>query len=226
VITATGLTKRYGAATVLRDVTFSVAAGEAVGIDGPSGSGRTTLLRIVATLVRPDAGTLAIDGVDALADPYRIRGRIAYLGTERLPVGGRLDASEYLAMMLAGRAPAQLSIEQALSRAGVPSRADVGTLSDSGRQRLLLTSALLAAPRVLVLDDPLRALDEEWRGHAVSWLQEATGRGSALLAASPRTGDVDMLCGRRIRLEGGRATDTAPVVGVGGLLHAAPERAV
>src|SRR5437016_531843 len=98
IVDAIGLQKRFGAAVALAGVDVQVAPGECVGLVGTSGSGRSTLLRLLATLIRPSSGSIEIDGLDAVRKPYEVRGRLAYLGHSALP-GHGLTASEYLTFL-------------------------------------------------------------------------------------------------------------------------------
>ncbi len=168
VIEIVGVTKRFGAVTAVDDVSLSVAEGEFFGLLGPSGCGKTTLLRMLAGFESPDAGQLLLDGNDLVGvKPYRrpvnmmfqsyalfphmsVERNVAYgLRMEGVPRREALErAHEALGLVrlegLAGRRPAQLSGGQ--------------------KQRVALARALVKRPRVLLLDEPLSALDRQIRG--------------------------------------------------------------
>ena len=78
-IETAGLTKRYGTLTALDNVTFEVARGELFGLIGPDGAGKTTLFRLLTTLINPDGGTASVDGCDIVADYREIRRRVGYM---------------------------------------------------------------------------------------------------------------------------------------------------
>ena len=207
------VTKRYGATQALIDVDLDVARGDSVGLTGPNGSGRTTLLRIVATLVPPTSGAVEIDGLDVVRDLRTLRPRIAYVGMEPLPAE-RMTVGEYFRFVLEGRRrPATGEIvEAAVARAGLDERANSATLSGGLRQRLSLGAALAAAPDVLLLDDPFRALDAAGRSRFVEWLAEARERGAAIMLATPADDDIAAACTRVARFDRGRLTGVSAVV--------------
>src|SRR5438874_130779 len=101
-IRASRLTKHYGATPALLDVDLDVGRGDSVGLVGPNGSGRTTLLRMIATRVRPTSGSIEIDGVDAVRHGYRLRPRLAYVGGDLVGADGLL-AGEYVHLVLTAR---------------------------------------------------------------------------------------------------------------------------
>jgi ABC-type multidrug transport system ATPase subunit len=206
VVRARGLTTRPGRATALRSVDLDVAAGECVGLLGPYHGGRTTLLRVLATLVRPSAGTLDIAGIDAIRHVYAARARVAYVGHDPLAAYG-LRVREHLEFVHAARIrhsePATRSaVQDVIERAGLLPDASVDELSTGFRQRLSLAAACLVAPQVLLLDDPFRTIDTESRTHVVSWLREVRDSGTTVLASLSEEQDVDALCHRVVRAEG------------------------
>jgi heme ABC exporter ATP-binding subunit CcmA len=153
VITARGLTKRYGTRSVLRGVDLDVAHGATLVVTGANGSGKTTLLRVLAGLAAPTSGTLEID-LD--------RGELGYLGHEPL-VYRDLTAAENLelyARLYRLDRPAE-RVGAALVRFGLADAANVrvAAFSRGMTQRLALARALLHGPRLLILDEPHTALD-------------------------------------------------------------------
>src|SRR5689334_12636633 len=168
---ATGLQKRFGTTVALAGVDLHVAAGECVGVVGPNGSGRSTLLKLLATLLPVTSGSIEIDGNDAVRRPYAARRHLAYVGDHHV-AGHGLSASEYLDFIASGRG-SQLSrtdVDDTLSRAVVPADADVDSLSTGNRRRLSLAAAFLVKPRLLLLDDPFSALDPDARQEFTQWL--------------------------------------------------------
>jgi ABC-2 type transport system ATP-binding protein len=207
-IQTSGLTRRIGGTSALANVDLHVARGECVGLTGSNGAGKTTLMRVLATLVPPSTGSASIDGIDIVRHPYDVRPRLAYVGDECVR-GHGLDVHEYLAFIRAARpasaAPGQsATVETVLDRAGLPAHAAVDALSSGLRQRLALASAFLIEPKVLLLDDPFRALDAAARSMFVEWLCEIRDRGATIVAALNDDRDMKALCHTIVRLESGR----------------------
>src|SRR5262245_5613901 len=156
-----GLTKRFPSAVALDGSNLQMPRGECLGLLGPNGGGRSTLVRILATAIRPSSGTVEIDGIDAVRHVFRVRPRLAFVGEE--PVRGfGLRAGEYLefvrhARPSSRRPHASSSPADILKRAGLSPDAPVDSLSSGLRQRLALATALSIEADVLLLDSPLRA---------------------------------------------------------------------
>jgi len=199
---ATGLQKRFGTVVALSGVDLHAAEGECVGVTGPNGSGRSTLLKLLATVLPPSAGSIDIDGIDAVRAPYDARRRLAYVG-EHAVAGHGLTASEYLDFMLSARGVPQTrtALDEALSRAAVAADADVDALSAGNRRRVSLVAAFLAKPRLLLLDDPFSALDADGRLEFTRWLSELRHAGTTIVTALNDERDVRALCQRVVRLE-------------------------
>jgi len=96
-IDAVGLTKRYGQTAALSDVSLQASAGTVTALLGPNGAGKTTMVRILSTLLRPDAGTARVGGFDVRSEPERVQARIGLTG-QSLSVDGKLSGPENLAM--------------------------------------------------------------------------------------------------------------------------------
>jgi ABC-2 type transport system ATP-binding protein len=182
-----GVTKRYGARTVLRDLDLDVAAGETVAVLGPNGAGKSTLLRIAAGLARPDAGTVEVAGHDARKDPLAVRKACSFLSQDA-PLYDELTPAEHVVwwsrLLGAEHARPDGATDQVLLQAGLSRLAHhaVRTLSRGERQRLALAMALLADPQVLILDEPFTALDSVAHAWLESILVARQGRGATLLS--------------------------------------------
>lgn len=161
ILDAHALTKRYRRATVLDDVSITIAAGTIHGLLGPNGSGKTTCLHLITGLLAPDDGTAIVGGVDVASPASR---RLFGFAPDDLPLPGALTGREYLALhdALRGRddrARASelgelLRIDDALER-------PVGDYSHGMRRKLQLVAAVMHDPLLLVLDEPFRGLDPE-----------------------------------------------------------------
>src|SRR3954470_4319855 len=164
-ISAAGLTRRFALRTVVQDVTFSVARGEIVALLGPNGAGKTTTLRMLAGLIAPTSGAVAIDGVEMTrATGHSLRSRIGFL-TETPGLWDRLTVRENLQIYadLYGRADGRAAIDRLLGTFDLTRHADAraAELSKGTRQKVALARALLHAPSVLLLDEPTSGLDPE-----------------------------------------------------------------
>jgi len=162
-----GLTKTFGRVTAVRGMSFTAPAGKVTGFLGPNGSGKTTTLRVVLGLVRPDTGAALIGGV-----PY---GRLA---RPRRTVGALLEASgfhpgrrarDHLLVLADAAGVAGTRVDEVLGQVGLAAAADrrVREFSLGMRQRLGLAGALLGDPQVLLLDEPANGLDPA----GIAWLR-------------------------------------------------------
>ncbi|MBX3173945.1 MAG: ABC transporter ATP-binding protein [Gemmatimonadaceae bacterium] len=151
----------------LEDVSFEVNRGEIFGLLGPNGAGKTTLLKILATLIDPDAGRVRVDGHDAQREPAAVRQLLAPVLANERSLYWRLSALEnlrlYAALQGLDARAARAECQRLLALVGLDDHSIgarlVATFSSGMRQRLLIARALLARPRVLLLDEPTRSLD-------------------------------------------------------------------
>jgi ABC-2 type transport system ATP-binding protein len=164
ILEACGLMKRYGKIQALAGLDLVVKPGRVVALLGPNGAGKTTFVRAVATLLRPDAGTLHVDGIDALRKPAKVRQVVglagqfaavedAMTGRENLEMVGRLFGL--------GRKEAKAAAVGVLDLMQLTDDADrlVRTYSGGMRRRIDLGASLTGAPRLLLLDEPSAGLD-------------------------------------------------------------------
>ncbi|RYZ31859.1 MAG: ATP-binding cassette domain-containing protein [Propionibacteriaceae bacterium] len=183
-IELTRLTKRYGATTVVDDVTLSCARGTVTGFLGPNGAGKSTTLRMLTGLTRATGGTARVAGVPfgSLPNPGRVVGVMLDAAAQHAGRTGRESLRVAASLLGLGRARADEMLEQV----GLTSAAHrrVGSYSLGMRQRLGLAGALLGDPAVLVLDEPGNGLDPE----GVRWLRRllrdfADAGGTVLLSS-------------------------------------------
>ncbi len=157
-----GLTKRYGATAALEGLTLRVGGGELFGVIGPDGAGKTTLFRLLVTLLVPDGGTATVDGLDTVRDYRAIRRRVGYM-PGRFSLYPDLTVRENLEFFAsvfgttvereyALIAPIYSQIERFADRRA-------GALSGGMKQKLALSCALVHRPRVLFLDEPTTGVD-------------------------------------------------------------------
>jgi ABC-2 type transport system ATP-binding protein len=159
-----GLTKRFGAKVAVDDLTLSVRAGELYALLGPNGAGKTTTLRMVAGLLKPDAGEISVCGLDALTDAAEAKRLIAWAPDEPM-LYDRLNPLEYLEFVagLWGVEPkaAQAKAEELLRWLGLwdDRHQRCEAFSRGMKQKTALAGALIHDPRLLILDEPLTGLD-------------------------------------------------------------------
>jgi sulfate transport system ATP-binding protein len=173
------LTKRYGSFLALDDVSFTVQQGELLALLGPSGGGKTTLLRIIAGLERPDQGSVLFDGDDAVRRDPRDRG-VGFV-FQHYALFRHMTVFENVAFGLRVRARAQRPPEAEIRRRvtellGLVQLDYLGNrypsqLSGGQRQRVALARALAVEPKVLLLDEPFGALDAKVRQELRRWLR-------------------------------------------------------
>src|SRR5664279_1585140 len=161
---ARGLVKRYGDTVALDGVDLAAERGTVLGVLGPNGAGKTTAVRVLATLLRPDAGTAHVGGFDVLREPARVR-RIVGLTGQYASVDEDLTGRENLVLIgrlldLTRRA-AKARAAELLDSFDLTSAADrtAGTYSGGMRRRLDLAASLIGHPSVIFLDEPTTGLD-------------------------------------------------------------------
>ena len=159
-----GLTKTIGATSVLDGVELELARGESVGVTAADGTGLSTLLQILGTLLPPCAGTIEVDGVDAVVHLHGARRQLTYCGETPL-LGHGLSVGEYLRFRLSARrgtGGSRATTDEMLARTGLAKDAAVDSLSAGMRLGLSLAGALAGQPGLLLLDLPLPALLPLW----------------------------------------------------------------
>ncbi|MEU6794360.1 ATP-binding cassette domain-containing protein [Nonomuraea wenchangensis] len=208
-ITATGLVKRYGDVTALDGLDLAVPEGTVFGLLGPNGAGKTTTVRILTTLLRPDAGRATVAGLDVVRDAARLRARIGASG-QYAAVDDHLTGAENLEMV--GRLyhlGARRSRERArelLERFDLTDAADRPVRGWSGgmRRRLDLAGALVADPPVLFLDEPTTGLDPRARAGLWDVIAELVAEGATVLLTTQYMEEADRLADRIAVVDQGR----------------------
>ncbi len=164
VIIAEHLTKHYGRRLGVDDVSFEASAGEVLGLLGPNGSGKTTILRILTGYLQASSGRASVAGFDIVEQGLEARRRIGYV-PEDVPLYASMRVDEFLAFMgrlkgLDGQALPR-AVEASCARLALDAvrRVAIGKLSRGYRQRVMIAQALLNEPEVLILDEPTNGLD-------------------------------------------------------------------
>ncbi len=181
-LTALGLSKRFGRRTVLHDLSLRVEPGEVVGLLGPNGAGKTTTFRILAGLLRADAGEVRLDGVELGRKPLWRRARLGlgYL-PQRPTVFRRLTVAENVAAALED--PRDPRLHALLESFGLAALADArgAELSGGERRRVEIARALARRPRVLLVDEPFAALDPKTASSVAGHLRRLAEEGVGVL---------------------------------------------
>jgi heme exporter protein A len=186
-IQAERLRKTYGPTAVLDGVSLELRSGQGLTLLGANGTGKTTLLRIIATLLRPSSGTLRVAGADAVKEPDAARGAIDMVGHGSW-VYEDLTALENLRFWAvmgghdAGRGRLRAALEQVELDASADRRAR--TFSAGMKRRLALARVLLGRARLLLLDEPFTGLDRAGRKWLSEFLLSFKARGGALVVAT------------------------------------------
>jgi sulfate/thiosulfate transport system ATP-binding protein len=175
-ITINGVSKRYGSAVAVDDVTLEIPDGSLTALLGPSGGGKSTLLRIIAGLERPDRGTVYIDGNDVTDVPVRKRG-VGFCFQHYAPfrhLSVRRNIAFGLEVRHLPKAEIRQRVDSLLDLVKLAHLADryPSQLSGGQRQRMALARALAIEPSVLLLDEPFGALDAQVRQQLRRWLRE------------------------------------------------------
>jgi ABC-2 type transport system ATP-binding protein len=210
VIEAEGLTKRYGSVVALDGLDLAVAAGTVLGLLGPNGAGKTTAVRVLTTLLRPDAGRATVTGLDVVEQPEEVRRRIGLSG-QYAAVDETLTGYENLEMIgrlyRLGRRRAQTRARELLERFTLSDAADrpVKTYSGGMRRRLDLAGSLVAEPSVLFLDEPTTGLDPRSRVTMWEVIRELVSQGTTLLLTTQYLEEADRLADEIVVIDQGRA---------------------
>jgi heme exporter protein A len=206
-----GLGKRFGARWVLRGVTLEVAGGEAVGLLGANGSGKSTILRILGTLLNPTVGTATIDGLDIGRDASAVRGRVGYLA-HTPGLYDDLTARENLRFAADMLGLGHGSVDESLERVGLAHVAGdrVRGFSAGMQRRLAIARLILRAPRILLLDEPYSNLDAAGIDLMNSILGDVVSSGGCALVALHELAPARGMLARTVSLVDGRIEAAEP----------------
>ena len=202
------LAKRYGEVEALCGVSLQVPTGTVLGLLGPNGAGKTTAVRILTTLLLPDAGRAEVLGIDVCSDPERIRASIGLAG-QNAAVDENLTGRENLRLVgrLTHLEPTLITerSDELLARFDLADAADrlVRTYSGGMRRRLDLAAALVHRPPVLFLDEPTTGLDPRSRTELWAVIEELVAVGTTVLLTTQYLEEADRLANRIVVIDHG-----------------------
>jgi ABC-2 type transport system ATP-binding protein len=194
-----GLEKSYKQLHMLRGVDFDIARGSIFALLGSNGAGKTTIVRILSTLLKPDGGTVHVDGFDVLAEPARVRESISLTG-QFAAVDEILTGRENLIMIAELRhvKGAGTVADDLLERFGLADAAGrrVSTYSGGMRRRLDIAMSLIGNPRVIFLDEPTNGLDPEGRIEVWQVVQNLADSGTTVFMTTQYLDEAEKLADR------------------------------
>jgi oleandomycin transport system ATP-binding protein len=208
-IVAEGLVKRFGDTTALAGVDLAVRTGTVVGLLGPNGAGKTTAVRVLATLLRPDAGHATVGGFDVVRQAHQVRQLIGLTG-QYASVDETLTGTENLVLIgrLLGlsRRDARARSRELLDRFRLADAADraAGKYSGGMRRRLDLAASLVGRPRLLYLDEPTTGLDPRSRNDMWDIIRDLVADGVTVLLTTQYLDEADRLADEIVVIDHGR----------------------
>lgn len=219
-----GIERSYKDLHVLRGVDFEVERGSIFALLGSNGAGKTTMVRILSTLLKSDAGTATVQGIDIAANPVGVRERISLTG-QFAAVDEILTGRENLVLVAklrhlpdAGAVADRLLARFRLTEAG---GRKVGTYSGGMRRRLDIAMSLVGDPEVIYLDEPTTGLDPESRIEVWDVVKELAGGGTTVLLTTQYLDEAEQLADRIAILHEGRIIANDTLAGLKRLLPAA-----
>ncbi len=223
VIDVHGLTKSFNGKVVVDHIDLSVKRGEIVGFLGPNGSGKTTTIRMICGLLKPDSGSGEVLGYDILTESDLIKLEVGYM-TQRFSFYEDLTIRENLDFVarLYDLKPRRDYVDRTLQRLGLTNREDqlAGSLSGGWKQRLALAACVMHQPQLLLLDEPTAGVDPKARREFWDQIHELAAEGLTVLVSTHYMDEAER-CHRIVYIAYGKviARGTVPEVIAGSGLH-------
>jgi ABC-2 type transport system ATP-binding protein len=209
IVKASGLVKRFDKTAAVDRLSLEMYEGEVFGLLGPNGAGKTTTLRMLITLLQPDAGDIVVGGYNVREDAERVRSLIGYIPQERA-VDRALTGREHLALFAdLYHLPKAEGLERsrwALRMVDLEDRADEVVMNYSGgmKKRLEIACGLIHRPKILFLDEPTLGLDVESRTLIWRHIRELKSQGMTMVMSTNYLDEADQLCDRIAIIAQGR----------------------
>ncbi|MGH2897994.1 MAG: ATP-binding cassette domain-containing protein, partial [Solirubrobacteraceae bacterium] len=208
-IEATGLVKSFGETRAVDGVDLAVRSGSVYGVLGPNGAGKTTTIRMLATLLRPDAGSARVLGHDIVRDAEQVRGLVSLTG-QLASVDEDLTGQENLVLLglLLGlkRRPAKVRAAELLEAFGLSEASGklVKHYSGGMRRRLDIAASIVVTPQLMFLDEPTTGLDPRSRNQVWDIIRTLVAEGTTILLCTQYLEEADQLADRLGIIAGGR----------------------
>jgi ABC-2 type transport system ATP-binding protein len=209
VITLTGLTKRYGRFTAVDGIDLTVPKGELFGFLGPNGAGKTTTFRMIAGIILPTGGHIQIGGVDLLRQPLLAKRRLGYI-PDRPFVYDKVTGAEFLRFVAALYDAQDASLERRIDELLelfelTPWKHELTESYSHGmRQKLIIASALVHRPEVIVVDEPMVGLDPKGARLLKDLFRQFVNRGGTILMSTHTLEVAEGMCDRIAIMQAGR----------------------
>ncbi|HJM04562.1 MAG TPA: ABC transporter ATP-binding protein [Candidatus Saccharimonadaceae bacterium] len=204
IISVKNLTKKYGATTTVKGISFNVEEGEVFGILGPNGAGKTTTLEMIEALRPIDGGTVMLDGINVGKQPSQVK-EIIGIQLQSTAFFDKLTLMEQLRMFngLYGETAdaAELLAEVQLTD---KAKSYVENLSGGQRQRFSIAAALINKPRVLFLDEPTTGLDPQARRNLWDLIESIKAKGITVVLTTHYMDEAELLCDRIAIMDNGK----------------------
>jgi ABC-2 type transport system ATP-binding protein len=208
-IEASGVVKRFGKTVALNGLDLVAEHGEILAVLGPNGAGKTTFIRSVATLIRPDEGTLRVFGHDVLRDPAIVRQMIGLAGQFAAiepAMSGRENLEMVARLFGQDRRSARASSKRVLDQMGLTEAADrlARTYSGGMRRKLDLGASLVGSPKLLLLDEPTTGLDPRSRIELWDAIRSLVEQGTDVLLTTQYLDEADRLASHIVVIDHGK----------------------
>ncbi len=202
------LSRYYNDFLAVDDVSFEIGEGEIVGLLGHNGAGKTTIMKMLTTLLEPSSGVITIDNIDISKDPLAVKKLLGFL-PENCPTYQELTVIEYLSFMgeLKGLKDKQLdqSLKEVIKKTSIEKHilSPINTLSKGFRQRVGLAQAILGNPKILILDEPTNGLDPE-QIHETRKLIKELSKTTTIILSTHILQEVEAVCNRVLIMSNGK----------------------
>jgi len=220
-----GLTKKYGSFTAVDAIDLDVPRGQIVGFLGPNGAGKTTTLRMIAGILRPTAGTVLIGGIDIAEQPAAAKTLLGFI-PDRPFIYEKLTGAEFLRFVagLYGQAgeAVEFRMDELLALFDLSEWKEelVESYSHGMRQKLIISSAFIHRPQVIVVDEPMVGLDPKAARILKDLFREYVERGNTILMSTHTLEVAETLCDRIAIIQGGRIRAAGTMAELYATVHA------
>lgn len=198
------LTKRYGRARGIEDVSFEIAKGEVFGFLGPNGAGKTTTIRTILNFMKPTNGLVTIFGLDSHLESIKVKRHVGYLAGD-FAAYESMTGQQFLTFL--GSLNQQVDaayVDDLAKRLRADLNRPIGELSKGNRQKIGLIQAFMHKPDLLILDEPTSGLDPLMQEQFYELLNDARARGASVLFSSHNLTEVQRVCDRAAFIRDGK----------------------